>query len=86
MADKKKPTVFTKTMVEQTIKYFSDPNHDETNAEQMKALINDYVKFEQVVEEGRLTDDARPLANDFLVFARDWLSKHKLEKMYRSLK
>ena len=40
MADKKKPTVFTKTMVEQTIKYFSDPNHDETNAEQMKALTD----------------------------------------------
>lgn len=82
-----KPTIFTKTMVEQTIKYFADPkNADESDPAQMKALISDYVKFEKVVEKGHVTPEAKPLANDFLVYAREWMAKNKLEKLYRSLK
>ncbi|MBL9038520.1 MAG: hypothetical protein JNG84_08420 [Archangium sp.] len=78
---------FTKEMVERTIKYFGDPKAaDEKDPKAMKALIADYVKFEQVVERGMVTPDAKPLANDFLVFAKDWIRKNKLEKVYTDLK
>lgn len=81
-----KPTYFDRTMVERTIKYFSDPSIDEKDAKKMKELLGDYVKFEQVVERGLVTPDAKQLAQDFLVFAQDWIKKNKLEKAYAELK
>jgi hypothetical protein len=74
-------------MVQRTIKYFSDPkNADEKDPKAMKALVADYVKFEQVVERGLVMPDAKQLAADFIVFAQDWLKKAKLEKVYAELK
>ena len=82
-----KPQIFTRTMVEQTVMYFSDPkNADESNPQQMKELVGDFVKFEQVVERGLLTDDARELAQDFVLFAKEWIAKNNLGPVYAALK
>ena len=85
MADKSK--LFTKEMVERTVKYFGDPKSvDQKDEKAMEAFLADYVKFEQVVERGLVTPDAKQLAGDFLVFAHDWIKKNKFDKLYQELK
>ncbi|MBL8915016.1 MAG: hypothetical protein JNM17_30200 [Archangium sp.] len=77
---------FDRTMVERTIKYFSNPDIDEKDAKKMKDLVGDFVKFEEVVERGLVAPDAKQLAKDFVVFGQDWIKKNKLDKVYADLK
>ena len=77
---------FDRTMVEQTIKYFSDPSIDEGDPNKMRELVGDFVKFERVVAADQLTADARQLAHDFVSFGREWIKQHALESVYLELR
>lgn len=84
----KEALIWTEEMVEQAIVYFNDtdavPQDDE---EAMRELVEDFVKFEQIVLRGKVKKgSALTLANGFLDYARQWFSKNpRYAKIYKEL-
>ena len=76
---------FDRTMVERTIKVFSNPDVDEGRQED-EELVGDFVKFEQVVERGLVAPTRSSSRKDFVVFGRDWIKKNKARRSTPSSK